>query len=311
MQANPSTILPLVLIVFFVFILGASAIRIIKPNQRGLVVRLGRYQRTCSPGLTIIVPFIDKLQAVDVRERVIDVPSQSIITKDNVGVEVDAIIYCQVTDPFKATYEINDYTNAAVKLAQTSLRNTLGEMELDQSLTSRETINTQLRMVLDDATGKWGIKVNRVEIQRIDPPKDITEAMSRQMKAERDKRAAILEAEGIKLANITKAEGLKQAAILESEGKANAIQKIADAEKYRRITEASGEAEATINVFTAIHKGEPDDKLITLKYLETLQSMANGQASKIFIPYEASALLSGLGAIKEILMSKSSDTTKA
>jgi regulator of protease activity HflC (stomatin/prohibitin superfamily) len=311
MQGNTGMIFLLIFIVFFAFVLGASSIKIIRPNQRGLVVRLGRYQRTSSPGLTIIVPFIETLERVDVRERVIDVPSQSIITKDNVGVEVDALIYCQVTDPFKAYYEITDYAYAAVKLAQTSLRNTLGEMELDQSLTSRETINTQLRMVLDDATGKWGVKVNRVEIQRIDPPKDITEAMSRQMKAERDKRAAILEAEGIKQANITRAEGLKQAAILESEGKANAIQKIADAEKYRRIAEASGEAEAIINVFSAIHKGAPDDKLITLKYLETLQQMANGQASKFFIPYEASALLSGLGAITEILKPQNIETKKA
>jgi regulator of protease activity HflC (stomatin/prohibitin superfamily) len=310
MQGNAGTIFLLILIIFLAFVFGALSIRIIRPNQRGLIVRLGRYQRTSSPGLTLIVPFIDTLQYVDIREQVIDVPSQSIITKDNVGVEVDAIIYCQVTDPFKAYYEITNYANAAVKLAQTSLRNTLGEMELDQSLTSRETINTQLRMVLDDATGKWGVKVNRVEIQRIDPPKDITEAMSRQMKAERDKRAAILEAEGIKQANITRAEGSKQSAILEAEGKATAIQKIADAEKYRRIAEASGEAEAIINVFSAIHKGAPDDKLITLKYLEALQQMANGQASKFFIPYEASALLSGLGAITEILKPQINDTKK-
>jgi regulator of protease activity HflC (stomatin/prohibitin superfamily) len=174
-------------------------------------------------------------------------------------------------------------------------------MELDQSLTSRDRINAQLRTVLDDATGKWGVKVNRVEIQRIDPPLDITEAMSRQMKAERDKRAAILEAEGVKQANITRAEGLKQAAILEAEGRAQAVRMTADAEKYKRIAEAAGEGEAIINVFSAIHKGEPDDRLITLKYLEALQKMADGKASKFFIPYEASALLSGLGAISEIL----------
>ena len=298
---NAGPVLLTVVIVFLVFVLGAMSIRIIRPFQRGLVERLGRYQRTTEPGLAIIFPVIENLRRMDMRERVIEVPSQSIITKDNVVVEVDAIIYCQITEPFKAYYEITDFVFAAVKLAQTNLRNTLGEMELDQSLTSRDRINAQLRTVLDDATGKWGVKVNRVEIQRIDPPVDITEAMSRQMKAERDKRAAILEAEGVKQANITRAEGLKQAAILEAEGRANAVRNIADAEKYKRIAEAAGEGEAIINVFSAIHQGAPDDRLITLKYLEALQKMADGKASKFFIPYEASALLSGLGAITEIL----------
>ena len=298
---STGVILLLVVIVFFALVLGAMSIRIIRPYQRGLVERLGRYQRKCNPGLQVIFPILESLVRVDMRERGIDVPSQSIITRDNVVVEVDAIIYCQVTDPFKAHYEIMDFVYAAVKLAQTNLRNTLGEMELDQSLTSRDVINEQLRSVLDTATDKWGVKVNRVEIQRIEPPMDITEAMSRQMKAERDKRAAILEAEGVKQANITRAEGSKQAAILEAEGKAEAVRKIADAEKYRKIAEAAGEAEAIINVFSAIHKGAPDDKLITLKYLEALQGMASGQASKFFIPYEASALISGLGAIADVL----------
>jgi regulator of protease activity HflC (stomatin/prohibitin superfamily) len=247
---------------------------------------------------------------MDMRERVLDVPAQSIITKDNVVVEVDAIIYCQVTDPFKAHYEITDFIIAAVKLAQTNLRNTLGEMELDQSLTSRDTINEQLRTVLDNATDKWGVKVNRVEIQRIDPPVDITEAMSRQMKAERDKRAAILEAEGVKQAEITQAEGSKRAAILEAEGKAEAVKKVADAEKYRLIAEANGEAEAIINVFSAIHKGAPDDKLITLKYLEALQGIADGKSSKLFIPYEASGVLAGLGSIAEVLRSDAPGKSK-
>jgi regulator of protease activity HflC (stomatin/prohibitin superfamily) len=301
MMNSAGAVLLLVAIVFFAFVLGAMSIRIIRPFQRGLIERLGRYHRKVEPGLNIIIPFIESLVRVDMRERVIDVPSQSIITKDNVLVEVDAIIYCQVTDPFKAHYEIMDFVYAAVKLAQTNLRNTLGEMELDQSLTSRDVINEQLRTVLDNATDKWGVKVNRVEIQRIDPPVDITEAMSRQMKAERDKRAAILEAEGVKQANITKAEGTKQSAILEAEGNAEAVRKIADAEKYRKIAEAAGEAEAIINVFSAIHKGQPDDKLITLKYLEALRGMADGKSSKFFIPYEASALLSGLGTIAEVL----------
>lgn len=289
----------LAVIIFLAFILGSMSIRIVRPFQRGLVERLGRFHRKLDPGLQIIFPILEKVVRMDMRERVIDVPSQSIITKDNVVVEVDAIIYCQVTDPFKAHYEIVDFVYGAVKLAQTNLRNTLGEMELDQSLTSRDVINEQLRTVLDQATDKWGVKVNRVEIQRIDPPLDITQAMSRQMKAERDKRAAILEAEGVKQADITKAEGKKQAAILEAEGKAEAVRKIADAEKYRKIAEAAGEAEAIINVFSAIHKGEPDDKLITLKYLEALKGMADGKASKFFVPYEASNIISGLAAMVE------------
>jgi len=314
---DPGMIVLLIVIVLFVFILGSMSLRIVRPYQRALVERLGRFHSKRSPGLNLIVPFVETLVRIDMRERVIDVPSQSIITKDNVVVEVDAIIYCQVTDPFKAHYDIMDFVLAAVKLAQTNLRNTLGEMELDQSLTSRDTINEQLRTVLDNATDKWGVKVNRVEIQRIDPPMDITEAMSRQMKAERDKRAAILEAEGIKQANITRAEGMKQAAILEAEGQANAVKKIADAEKYKLIAEASGEADAIINVFSAIHKGAPDDKLITLKYLEALKGIADGKASKMYIPYEASALLSGLGSISDILKSgdvkpaiKESDTKR-
>ena len=298
---NAGTYFLLAVIVFFALIMGAMSIRIVRPYQRGLVERLGRFQRKCEPGLHVIFPMIESIVRIDIRERVIDVPSQSIITKDNVVVEVDALIYCQVNDPFRAHYEITDFIYAAVKLAQTNLRNTLGDMELDQSLTSRDVINEQLRTVLDDATDKWGVKVNRVEIQRIDPPMDITEAMSRQMKAERDKRAAILEAEGIKQANITKAEGSKEATILEAEGKAEAVKKVADAEKYRKIAEAAGEAEAIVNVFSAIHKGAPDDKLITLKYLEALQGIADGKATKLFIPYEASALLSGLGAVADVL----------
>jgi regulator of protease activity HflC (stomatin/prohibitin superfamily) len=302
-MVEPGLIVLLVVIIFFTFVLGAMSLRIIRPYQRGLVERLGRFHGKRDPGLNLIVPFVETLVRVDMREKVLDVPAQSIITKDNVVVEVDAIIYCQVTDPFKAYYEITDFITASVKLAQTNLRNTLGEMELDQSLTSRDVINEQLRTVLDSATDKWGVKVNRVEIQRIDPPVDITQAMSRQMKAERDKRAAILEAEGFKRAQITKAEGSKQSAILEAEGKAEAVKKVADAEKYRKIAEAEGEAEAIINVFSAIHKGAPDDKLITLKYLEALKGIADGNASKLFIPYEASGVLAGLGSIAEVLRS--------
>ncbi|MEW5995720.1 MAG: stomatin-like protein, partial [Candidatus Zixiibacteriota bacterium] len=242
---------------------------------------------------------IDTVAKVDMREVVLDVPPQFVITKDNVNVEVDAIIYAQVTDPVRAYYEVTNYIIAATKLAQTNLRNIFGELDLDSCLTSRDEINGQLRDVLDTATDKWGVKVNRVEVQRIDPPADITEAMSRQMKAERDKRAAILDAEAVRQAQITKAEGTRQAQILEAEGFAEAVRKKADAEKYRQVAVAQGEAEAILSVFNAIHDGKPDERLITLKYLEMLPRLAEGQASKIFLPYEASGILSALSAMVE------------
>jgi regulator of protease activity HflC (stomatin/prohibitin superfamily) len=291
------SLLFIIIVIVLVFILGAMSIRIIRPYEKGLVERLGRYQRTLDSGLNLIFPFIDTLHKIDMREVVLDVPPQMVITRDNVGVEVDAVVFCQVTDPVRVKYEISNYILASSKLAQTNLRNVVGEMDLDQSLASRDTINAQLRDVLDTATDKWGVKVNRVEIQRIDPPVDITEAMSRQMKAERDKRAAILGAEGDRQAAIARAEGAKQSAILTAEGQAEAVRKTADAEKYRQIAVAEGEAKAILNVFSAIHEGKPDDKLITLKYLEMLPRLANNKANKIFLPYEASGIISALSAM--------------
>ncbi len=286
-------------LVLFAFILGGMSIRVIRPFEKGLVERLGRYQRTLDSGLNLIVPLFDTVAKIDMREIVFDVPPQRVITKDNVGVEVDCVIYCQVTDPVRSKYEIANYVMAATKLAQTNIRNVVGEMELDQSLSSRDHINSQLRDVLDTATDKWGVKVNRVEIQRIDPPADITEAMSRQMKAERDKRAAILEAEGDRQAAITRAEGTKQSAILEAEGQAEAVRKKADAEKYRQIAVAEGEAKAINNVYNAIHEGRPDKELITIKYLEMLPKLADGKANKLFLPYEASGIIGALSAMVE------------
>lgn len=300
---NPVMIF-LIIAAFFALIVVLSAIRIIRPFERGLVERLGKFQRILNPGLNLIMPFIDTVIKVDMREVVLDVPPQLVITKDNVGVEVDGIVYAQVTDPARSRYEISNYILAATKLAQTNLRNVIGEMELDNALTSRDQINGQLRDVLDEATDKWGVKVNRVELQRIDPPRDITEAMSRQMKAERDKRAAILEAEGVKQAEITKAEGHKQSQILDAEGAAEAVKKKADAEKYRKIAEAQGEGEAVLTVFGAIHEGKPDDKLITLKYLEMLPKLAEGEANKVFLPYEASGIISSLAAMVEGIKDK-------
>jgi len=235
------------------------------------------------------------------REQVVEVPPQAVITKDNVAVEVDAIVYYEITDPVKVQYNIANFYLAATKLAQTNLRNLVGDLALDESLTSRETINSTLRQVLDDATDKWGARVTRVELQKIEPPKDVTAAMHRQMKAERERRAIILEAEGTKKAAILEAEGHKQSQILNAEGKAEAIKRVADADKYEKLTVAQGEAEAIENVFGAIHNGDPTNDLIAIKYLESLQKIADGKATKIFLPLETSGILGSIGGIGELL----------
>ncbi len=276
-----------------IFIVAATGIRIVRPWEKGLIERLGKYQRTADSGLTVIIPFLERMIKVDMREQVVDVPPQAVITQDNVVVEVDAVIYYEVTDPVKVTYNVAHYYTAATKLAQTNLRNLVGDMALDESLTSRETINTKLRQILDDATDKWGTRVTRVELQRIEPPKDVTEAMHRQMKAERDRRAMILEA-----------EGHKQSAILKAEGQAEAIKKVADANKYQKLTVAKGEAEAIQTVFGAIHEGNPTNDLIAIKYLEALQKIADGQATKVFLPLEASGILGSIAGIGELLKEK-------
>jgi regulator of protease activity HflC (stomatin/prohibitin superfamily) len=283
----------LVAVVFVVFVMSATGLKIIRPWQKGLVERLGKYQRTADSGLNIIIPFMEKLIKVDMREQVVDVPPQGVITKDNVVVEVDAVVYYEVTDPIKVTYNVTNFYLAATKLAQTNLRNLVGDLALDESLTSREVINTKLRQILDDATDKWGTKVTRVELQRIEPPVDVTEAMHRQMKAERDRRAMILEA-----------EGAKRSAILKAEGQAEAIKKVADADRYEKLTVAKGEGEAIQTVYNAIHEGNPTNDLIAIKYLEALQKMAEGQATKIFLPYEATGVLGSIGGIAELLKEK-------
>lgn len=282
-----------IIVAVVVFAIAASGIKIVRPWEKGLIERMGKYQRTADSGLTIIIPFLERMIKVDMRELVVDVPPQAVITEDNVVVEVDAVIYYEVTDPVKVTYNVANYYTAATKLAQTNLRNLVGDMALDESLTSRELINTKLRQILDDATDKWGTRVTRVELQRIEPPSDVTEAMHRQMKAERDRRAMILEA-----------EGHKQSAILKAEGQAEAIKKVADADKYQKLTVAKGEAEAIETVFGAIHKGDPTNDLIAIKYLEALQKIADGQATKIFLPLEASGILGSIAGIGELLKEK-------
>ncbi|RLT32546.1 MAG: SPFH/Band 7/PHB domain protein [Chloroflexi bacterium] len=288
------------LIALFVIVVAIAGIRIVSPYQKGVVERLGRYQRIAQSGLTIIIPFLDSIQKVDMREQVVDVPPQEVITKDNVVVTVDAIVYFEATDPQKLVYNVADFYQAATKLAQTNLRNVIGEMELDSALTSREHINTKLREVLDDATDKWGVRVVRVEIKRIDPPADVTQAMHRQMKAEREKRASILEAEGARQSAILAAEGSRQAAILAAEGQAEAVRRVADAERYKLEVEAAGQSNAITTVYNAISAANPNDKLIAIQYLEALKVMANGSSTKIFLPYEASGVLGALGGIKEI-----------
>jgi len=279
----------------------ANALKIILPYQKGVVERLGKYQRTLSSGLVIIIPFIEKVKKVDMREQVVDVPPQEVITSDNVAVTMDAIVYYEATDPVKLLYNVANFYAAATKLAQTNLRNIVGEMQLDQSLTSRELINTRLREILDDATDRWGVRVVRVEIQRIEPPQDVMDAMHRQMKAERDRRAMVLEADGEREAAIKVAEGQKQKAILEAEGEALAIEKVADAQRYKLTTVANGEAEAVLKVYEAIHDGNPTQDLITIKYLEALGIIANGQATKVFLPLETSGVLGSIAGIGELL----------
>jgi len=294
-----------------VFIFASNGVKIVRPWQKGLIERLGKYQRTVDSGLTVIMPFMERMIKVDMREQVVDVPPQEVITKDNATVTVDAIIYYEVTDPVKVLYNVAQFRLATIKLAQTNLRNVVGDLSLDESLTSRERINARLRDVLDEATDKWGAKATRVELQRIEPPGDVTEAMHRQMKAERDRRASVLEAEGFKQAQVLKADGERQARVLEATGQAEAIERVATAEKFKLLTVAEGEAQAIERVYSAIHKGNPTKDLIAIKYLEALAKMADGKATKLFVPYEAAGIISSLAAVAEALRDKGAVTPAA
>jgi len=281
-------------------VVAAAGFKVVRPYQKGLIEFLGRYERTIDSGLRWVMPFIKRLTKVDMREQVIDVPPQEVITKDNVVVTVDAVIYYEATDPVKLQYNVGNFILAVTKLAQTNLRNVVGDLDLDSALTSREVINAKLRQILDDATDKWGVRVVRVEIQRIEPPVDVTDAMHRQMKAERDRRAAVTEAEGSKRAAILTAEGVKESQVLEAEGQAEAIRRVADAEKYQKLTVAEGEGQAIERVFGAIHNGDPTDDLLAIKYMEALQGVADGKATKIFLPLDTSGLLGSVAAIGEL-----------
>ncbi|PZF85932.1 SPFH domain-containing protein [Jiangella anatolica] len=290
-------LLVVILLAIFVLVTLAKSVRIVPQARAGIVERLGRYQRTLDPGLTVVVPFIDRvLPLLDLREQVVSFPPQPVITQDNLVVSIDTVIYYQVNDPKAATYEIANYIQGIEQLTVTTLRNVIGGMDLERTLTSREEINNALRGVLDDATGKWGIRVNRVELKAIDPPPSIQDSMEKQMRADRDKRAAILNAEGVRQSQILTAEGQKQSAILTAEGDKQSTVLRAEADKQAQILRADGEAKAIGAVFDAIHRGNPDHKLLAYQYLQMMPEIAKGDSNKVWIvPSEFSKALEGLG----------------
>ena len=306
----------LVVVALLAIVVLKKTIVIIPQSETKIIERLGKYYNTLEPGINVIIPFIDKAKdmvamsrgryvmtdRIDLREQVYDFPSQNVITKDNIQMEINALLYFQIVDPFKAVYEISNLPNAIEKLTQTTLRNIIGEMELDQTLTSRDTINSKLRLVLDDATNKWGIKVNRVELQDIIPPATVLQAMEKQMKAERNKRATILTS-----------EGEKQAVILKSEADKTAVINRAEADKQKKVLQAEGEAQARIRkaeaeavaidkITEAVGKStNPANYLLAQKYIQALQDIASGQDTKtVYLPYEAANLMGSIGGIKEM-----------
>ena len=306
----------LIAIVVLVIILAKKSLVIISQSETKIIERLGKYYATLQPGINVIIPFIDHpkeivsanngryqyTSSIDLREQVYDFDRQNVITKDNIQMEINALLYFQIVDPFKAVYEINNLPNAIEKLTQTTLRNIIGEMELDQTLTSRDTINTKLRGVLDDATNQWGIKVNRVELQDIIPPASVLQAMEKQMQAERDKRATILTSEGTKQAQILQSEGEKAATINKAEAdKQQSILK-AEGEATARIKKAEAEAIAIEKITEAVGKStNPANYLLAQKYIQMLQEVATGDKTKtVYLPYEATNLMGSIGGIKDL-----------
>jgi regulator of protease activity HflC (stomatin/prohibitin superfamily) len=278
-----------VVVLLFLILVAAKTIRIVPQARAGVVERLGRYSRTLTPGMTIVVPFIDKVKPlIDLREQVVTFQPQPVITEDNLVVQIDTVLYFTITDPKSASYEVANPLQAIEALTITTLRNVIGGMSLEESLTSRDAINSQLRVVLDEATGRWGIRINRVELKSVDPPATIQEAMEKQMRAERDKRASILTAEGFKQSQILTAQGERESAILKAQG-----------DREASILKAEGEAKAIETVFGAIHAGAPDHALLSYQYLQMLPKLAQGDANKVFIiPSEFSeALGNAAGAI--------------
>ena len=306
---------------FFLFIaiaalvIAAKTIKIVPQATVMLIERLGRFSRVATSGLNVIVPFLDKprgvywtnvrpgLASIDLREQYIDLPPQPVITRDNVTIHVDSVVYWQVTDPIKAVYEVADLIGGLVQLTITGMRAVMGEMDLDHTLSSRDQINNKLRIILDEATDKWGVKVTRVDVKNINPPDDVRITMEKQMTAERNRRALVLQAEGERQAAITRAEGEKQAAITRAEGEKQSAILSAEGAAQARLRAAEAEAEAIAQVAGAIQDhGNPAQYLITQRYIESLKEMSRGQNSKVvFMPVETSAMLSSIGAIKEML----------
>ena len=280
-----AALIVLLVVAALVLVVLARTVRIVPQARAGVIERLGRYSRTLNPGLALVVPFIDRLRPlIDLREQVVSFQPQPVITEDNLVVNIDTVLYFQVTDPKAATYEIANYIQGIEQLTVTTLRNVIGGLALEKTLTSRDEINNQLRGVLDEATGKWGIRVNRVEIKAIDPPASIKDTMEKQMRADREKRAAILTAEGVKQSQILTAEGEKQASILKAEGARQAM-----------ILQAEGQARAIGTVFQAIHDGKPDAELLAYQYLQVLPQLAQGESNKVWIiPSELSQALGRL-----------------
>jgi regulator of protease activity HflC (stomatin/prohibitin superfamily) len=274
-----------IVVVVLLLITIAKSVRIVPQAKSGIVERLGRYHRTLTPGLTLLVPFFDRLRPlIDLREQVVSFPPQPVITEDNLVVGIDTVLYFTINDARSATYEVANPLQAIEQITVTTLRNVIGSLTLEKALTSRDHINAQLRGVLDDATGKWGVRINRVEIKSIDPPTSIQDSMEKQMRAERDRRAAILTAEGTKQSQILTAEGEKQSAVLRAEGA-----------KQAAILKAEGEAKAIATVFDAIHAGKPDPQLLSYQYLQMLPQLAQGSANKVFvIPSEYTQAINGI-----------------
>ena len=310
----------LIVIVLCVLILAKKALVIIPQSETKIVERLGRYHATLNPGINIIIPFIDRAKdivilsrgrymystVIDLREQVYDFPKQNVITKDNVQTEINALLYFQIVDPFKAAYEISNLPNAIEKLTQTTLRNIIGELELDETLTSRDTINKKLGLVLDEATDKWGVKVNRVELQDITPPESVLTAMEKQMQAERNKRATILTSEGKKAADILQSEGEKTAIINKAEAAKQEAILNAEGEAMARIRKAEAEAKAIELITEAVGKStNPANYLLAQKYIQMLQELAQGPAQKtVYLPYEATNLMGSIGGIKDLFKSE-------
>ncbi len=294
----PGIAILFILLAVFAVAALAKTVRIVPQARAGVVERFGKYKGTLPAGLNVVVPFVDRVRyMIDLREQVVSFPPQPVITEDNLVVSIDTVIYFQVTDPVAATYEIANYIQAVEQLTMTTLRNIVGGMDLEETLTSRDAINSRLRGVLDEATGKWGIRVNRVELKGIDPPPSIKDSMEKQMRADREKRAVILTAEGSRQAAILTAEGAKQSAILNAEGARESQILRAQADRESKILQAQGEGQAIQTVFQAIHDGRPDQSLLAYQYLQMMPKIAEGDANKVWIvPSEIGKALEGLGS---------------